>query len=54
MKSGHTEYDFETETIKPRIGEFISIGDDHYEVKFIQYIFNDYYEFEHLLVTAKI
>lgn len=26
MKGGHTEYDFETEIVKPRIGELISMG----------------------------
>jgi hypothetical protein len=52
MKGGRTEYDFETEIIKPRIGELISIGDNHYEVRFIQYVFNDDNQFKHLLVTA--
>ena len=52
MKKGHTEYDFETEIIKPRIGELISIGGDHYEVRFIQYVFSDENQFEYLLVTA--
>jgi hypothetical protein len=52
MRGGRTEYDFETEIIKPRIGELISIEDNHYEVKFIQYVFNDEKQFKHLLVTA--
>jgi len=52
MKEGYTEYDFETEIIKPRIGELISIKGNHYEVRFIQYIFSDENKFEHLLVTA--
>ena len=52
MRQGHTDYDFETEIVKPRIGELISIGGNHYEVRFIQYIFNDEKQFEHLLVTA--
>jgi hypothetical protein len=52
MKGGHTEHDFETEIIKPRIGELISIGGNHYEVRFIQYIFSDENQFEYLLVTA--
>jgi len=52
MKGGRTEYDFETEIIKPRIGELISIRGNHYEVKFIQYIFDDDNQFKHLLVTA--
>lgn len=52
MRKGHTEYDFKTEIVKPRIGELISIGGDHYEVRFIQYIFNDKKQFKHLLVTA--
>jgi len=52
MEGGRTEYDFETEIIKPRIGELISIGDNHYEVKFIQYVFDDDKQFKHLLVTA--
>ena len=52
MKGGHTEYDFETEIVKPRIGETISIGANHYEVKFIQYVFDDEKQFKHILVTA--
>jgi hypothetical protein len=52
MKGGRTEYDFETEIIKPRIGELISIGGNHYDVKFIQYVFDDEKQFKHLLVTA--
>ena len=52
MRQRHTDYDFETEIVKPRIGELISIGGNHYEVRFIQYIFNDEKQFEHLLVTA--
>lgn len=52
MNGGHTDYDFNTEIIKPRIGELISIGGEHYEVKFIQYVFSDENKFEHLLVTA--
>jgi hypothetical protein len=52
MKGGFPEHDFETEIIKPRIGELISIRGNHYEVKFIQYIFSDENQFEHLLVTA--
>ena len=47
-----TDYDFETDIVKPRIGELISIGGNHYEVRFIQYIFNDENQFKHLLVTA--
>lgn len=52
MKGGHTEYDFETEIVKPRIGELISIEGNHYEVKFIQYVFDDEKQFKHILVTA--
>jgi hypothetical protein len=52
MKGGHTEYDFETEIAKPRIGELISIGGNHYEVRFIQYLFDDEKQFKHILVTA--
>jgi len=52
MIQGSTIYDFETEIVKPRIGELISIGGTHYEVRFIQYIFNDENQFKHLLVTA--
>ena len=52
MKGGSTIHDFETEIIKPRIGELISIGGNHYEVRFIQYLFDDENQFEYLLVTA--
>jgi hypothetical protein len=52
MGQGHTDYDFETEIVKPRIGELISIGGNHYQVQFIQYIFDDEKQFKHLLVTA--
>ena len=47
-----TDYDFETEIVKPRIGELISIEDKHYDVRFIQYIFDNEKQFKHLLVTA--
>lgn len=52
MSQGRTDYDFETEIVKPRIGETISIGGNHYQVQFIQYIFDDEKQFKHLLVTA--
>ncbi len=52
MRGGYTEHNFETEIVKPRIGELISIGGSHYEVRFIQYVFNDDNQFEYLLVTA--
>ena len=52
MRQGRTDYDFETEIVKPRIGETISIGGNHYQVQFIQYIFDDEKQFKHLLVTA--
>ena len=52
MRQGHEDYDFETEIVKPRIGETISIGANHYEVKFIQYVFDDEKQFKHILVTA--
>ena len=51
-QGGYTKYDFETEIVKPRIGETISIGGCNYEVRFIQYVFNDDNQFEYLLVTA--
>ena len=47
-----TDYDFETEIVKPKVGELISIGDKHYDVRFIQYIFDNEKQFKHLLVTA--
>ena len=52
MRQGHEDYDFETEIVKPRIGETISIGGNHYEVRFIQYLFDDEKQFKHILVTA--
>ena len=52
MKGGFPEHDFETEIVKPRIGELISIEDKHYDVRFIQYIFDNEKQFKHLLVTA--
>ena len=52
MRQGHEDYDFETEIVKPRIGELISIGGNHYEVRFIQYLFDDEKQFKHILVTA--
>lgn len=52
MRQGHTDYDFETEIVKPRVGEVVTIGGNHYEVKFIQYLFDDEKQFKHLLVTA--
>jgi hypothetical protein len=52
MFEGRVDNDFMTEIIKPRIGELISIGGNHYEVKFIQYVFDDEKQFKHILVTA--
>ena len=52
MKEIHTIHDFETKIIKPKIGELISIGEEHYEVKHIQYIFDEGKKFQHLLITA--
>lgn len=54
IRQGRDDYDFETEIVKPRIGELISIGGEHYEVKFIQYMFDEDKQFKHLLVTAII
>jgi len=53
-RQGRDEYDFETEIVKPRIGEIVSIETDHYEIKFIQYMFDEDKKFKHLLVTAII
>ena len=52
VRQGNTDYDFETDIVKPRIGELISIGVNHYEIKFIQYLFDEEKQFKHLLVTA--
>jgi len=52
MRQGHDDYDFETEIVKPRIGETITIGKTHYEIHFIQYVFDDEKQFKHILVTA--
>ena len=52
MTGATTDYDFETEIVKPRIGELISMGGKHYDVRFIQYIFDDEKQFKHILVTA--
>jgi hypothetical protein len=52
MRQGYTDYDFETDIVKPRIGELITIEGKHYEVKFIQYLFDEDKQFKHLLVTA--
>lgn len=52
MRQGYTDYDFETDIVKPRIGELITIEGKHYEVKFIQYLFDEEKQFKHLLVTA--
>lgn len=52
MRQGRDDYDFETQIIKPRLGEVVTLLGDHYEVKFIQYIFDDEKQFKHLLVTA--
>lgn len=52
MRQGHEDYDFETDIVKPRVGELITIEGTHYEVKFIQYLFDEDKQFKHLLVTA--
>lgn len=53
MHHGSTIRDFETEIQKPQIGEYISIGiNEHYEIRFIQHVFDEEQNFTHLLVTA--
>ena len=52
MRQGRDDYDFETEIVKPIIGETITIGRTHYNIRFIQYVFDDDKQFKHILVTA--
>jgi hypothetical protein len=52
MRQGRDDYDFETEIVKPIIGETITIGRTHYGIRFIQYVFDDEKQFKHILVTA--
>lgn len=54
MFQGRVEHDIETEMIRPRLKETITLHErgGHYKIKFIQHMFNDKGEFESLMVTG--
>lgn len=52
IRFGNNDYDFETKIVKPKVGEIISIKGNHYDIKFIQYMFDNERKFKHILVTA--
>ena len=56
MMGGKLITEFDTKIEKPRVGEIISTlyNEDylHYEVSFIQYMFDKDKKFQHILITA--
>ena len=54
MFQGRVEYDIETEMIRPRLKETITLHErgGHYTVKFIQHMFDENNKFEYLMVTG--
>ncbi len=54
-KNGVTEHDFIMEMDKPLLGEIISHKDEHYDIRFIQYVMNPFLDgakLDYILVTA--
>lgn len=54
MFQGRVEHDIETEMMRPRLKEMITIDQagGHYKVKFIQHMFDMDNNFTYLMVTA--
>ena len=55
MCNGDTEHDFKIEMELPKIGELITHGGNHYEVRFIQYVISKFrksHSLDYILVTA--
>lgn len=54
MFQGRVEHDIETEMVRPRLKETITLHEcgGHYKIKFIQHIFDENNKFESLMVTG--
>jgi hypothetical protein len=55
MCNGDTEHDFKMEMELPKIGELITHGGNHYEVRFIQYVISKFrksHSLDYILITA--
>lgn len=49
---GKVEHDIETEMMRPKLKEFITVEGNHYKIKFIQHMFGKDNNFEYLMVTG--
>ena len=54
MFQGKVEHDIETQMVKPRLKEIITIQEHekHYPIKFIQHMFDENGEFQYIMVTG--
>ena len=54
MFQGRVEHDIETQMLRPRLKETISVHEfgGHYKIKFIQHMFDENDKFEYLMVTG--
>jgi hypothetical protein len=54
MFQGRVEHDIETQMIKPKLKEIITLPEhgEHYPIKFIQHFFNEQGEFQYIMVTG--
>lgn len=52
MFQGKVEHDIDTEMMRPKLKELITIEGNHYKIKFIQHMFDKDNKFEPLLITG--
>jgi hypothetical protein len=54
MFQGRVEHDIETQMIRPRLKETITLPEHggHYTIKFIQHMFDENNKFESLMITG--
>jgi hypothetical protein len=52
MFQGRVEHDIDTEMLRPRLKEMITVEGGHYKIKFIQHMFGKDNKFESLMVTG--
>lgn len=52
MFQGRVEHDIETEMVRPKLKEIITVEGSHYSIKFIQHMFDKDSKFEYIMVTG--
>jgi hypothetical protein len=56
MEKGKVKFDYFSFCNIPKIGDIISVKNEnyylHFEIKFIQYMFDNNFKFEHILITG--